>query len=29
VLADHSVLDEYLAHSPGPPGAPDDEPTPA
>jgi len=29
VLADHSVLDEYLAHSPGPPGVRDDEPTPA
>lgn len=29
VLADHSVLDEYLARSPGPPGVRDDAPTPA
>jgi AcrR family transcriptional regulator len=29
VLTDRSVLDEYLAHSPGPPGVRDDEPTPA
>ncbi|MES1169698.1 MAG: TetR family transcriptional regulator, partial [Leifsonia sp.] len=29
VLADRSVLDEYLAHSPGPPSVRDDEPTPA
>lgn len=29
VLADHSVLDEYLAHTTGPPVVRDDEPTPA
>jgi len=29
VFVDHSLLDEYLAHSPGPPGVRDDEPTPA
>ena len=28
VLADPSVLDEYLAQSPGPPAAPDDQPSP-